>query len=101
MALAAARARRVPFWAAAGFAAFDAVMGAMVTMRLAPPQVQTASAVTADRTVTLKSHLRLAFDALHLLTHAAIEAQRRAEAPRAFATLWFVVASQFGLAFTE
>jgi hypothetical protein len=89
----------VPLWAAAAFAAIAAVTGATVATRLAPPLLPHSPAVAAGRTAAVGSHLRIAFDALHLLTHAAIEPERRAEAPRAIATLWFVVASQFGLVF--
>lgn len=92
--------RRMPLWAAAAFSAFGAVMGAMMTAPPGPPPAQ-PSPVVSDRAATVRSHARMAFDALHVLTHAAIEPERRAEAPRAIATLWYVVSSQMGLVFTD
>jgi len=58
-----------------------------VTPRTAPPFERSAS-----------SHLSLAIDALHTLSHAAIEPARRAEVPGALRTLWVVTASHVGLA---
>jgi DNA-binding winged helix-turn-helix (wHTH) protein len=95
------RTRRVTIWGAAAFTAIGIAMGASLAPRLAPTALQPPPAVTAERDATVRSHLRMAFDALHLLTHAAIEPERRAEAPRAIVTLWFVVASQLGLTFAE
>jgi hypothetical protein len=66
-----------------------------LSVTLLGPMRSMPNAASRDRT---PSHLGLAVNALHVLSHAIVEPGRGGDAREAIRTLWVVTGSHFGLA---